>query len=174
MIGGRYKVHGLPPNLQRCIDSVSMNLPNGTKELLEKVHRLGQEHRHDDDASRRNLLREVNKLSLALETPAEAVLRIAWVQNATQATVRVATDLNIFHHLSGGPKGSADLAALTGAEQTLIIRIMNQLTAVGVVAQISSDIFATTSLSQALTKSSFSAAVPCLYFLISEHCHATR
>lgn len=133
-----------------------------SKDLLENVHQLSIAYDSKDDVTRRKLLRVTQKLMLSLETPAEATLRIAWVQNATQTTIRIATDLDIFRHISEKQATSEELAKTTGAERSLIARLMNQLSAVGVVAQPSPDVFAATPLTEALKDPIYSSAVPAM------------
>lgn len=75
--------------------------------------------------------------------------------------IRTAIELNIFAYIkSGEPISSGDISKLTGAERPLVVRILNHLSATGIVSQPVADLYSSTSVSKMLTDAGQRDAIP--------------
>lgn len=101
---------------------------------------------------RKELLAALRKLTLKLEDPNESIARIIF-QPHENAVIRVAIDLNLFVLVGKEEKGltAKDLARLTGAEKSLIVRIMRLLTSMGIFLEKGEQHYAATPISNAWT-----------------------
>ncbi|MCJ1392314.1 hypothetical protein MMC18_005181 [Xylographa bjoerkii] len=121
--------------------------------LLETITSDGKSFTQGDQDRRKSVLSAARELCSALETPIEAILRIAWCQPSLNACLRVAIELHFFEKLSedgGKPKSSATLAEMTGCDPTLMDRIMKHFAAEKVLNEVDTDLYASTPLADSL------------------------
>lgn len=131
--------------------------------LLEDVFSNGLSLAHGEVNARRELLVTVRSLFFELETPVEAILRIAWAEPALSAVARVAIELNLFEKLTKDnsiSKSTSQLATMTGADPALLGRILKHLSAMGVLREVDADLYASTPLSNALAVPKYRDALP--------------
>ncbi|KAI9839332.1 MAG: hypothetical protein M1837_002217 [Sclerophora amabilis] len=141
---------------------------DGTREqdvsqILEVIASDGKAWLQRDEPARKRLLAAAQSLTLALETPAEAVLRIAWAAPTQLTVARIAVNLNIFEKLAengGTAKTTAQLANMTGAETTLIGRVLKHLAAMRIIIEIGADKYGPSRLSNVLTEPKYRDGVP--------------
>lgn len=72
--------------------------------------------------ARVNLLDAARSLTIALETPKEAMLRYCWSQSTIYAAIETGVDLGLFTALSHdeSPKSASSLAEVTGADLNML------------------------------------------------------
>lgn len=151
---------GLLPSIR--INMASKRNQRVIEDVVERINLLG--HRYSD-TNRGTLLAEAKALVRALETPQEAVTRMAWVEPVTHTVIRLAIELDIFVLLAqtsaaGKALTSADIAEKTGAERSLVVRILNHLSAIKIIGQPGPDQYSATELSNALTEPGRRDAIP--------------
>ncbi|MCJ1306215.1 hypothetical protein MMC08_009033, partial [Hypocenomyce scalaris] len=135
--------------------------PFDVPHLLEDITSNAKVGSQGDEKARKKALAAARSLCLALETPPEAIVRIAWAEPALSVAARVAIALNVFEHLSkDAGKSSSELAALTGADPVLLGRILKHLAAMGVIHEVDADSYASTSLARALTVPIYRDGIP--------------
>ncbi|GKZ78280.1 hypothetical protein AnigIFM56816_001836 [Aspergillus niger] len=113
------------------------------------------------------LLGLIDELRLAVETPTETVLRLIY-QPPQNAALRTVMDLGIFPLLVEHSKrglSATELAAQTGAERGLIVRLMRVMTALGLCANHESEVYTANDKTVALTQPIGRDGIPCIYDL---------
>ncbi|KAI9751446.1 MAG: hypothetical protein M4579_006056 [Chaenotheca gracillima] len=126
------------------VSSQSQQKQPDVGEVLQTIATEGDAYLQKDEKSRKRLLEAAQSLTLALETPSEAVNRICWAAPTQLSVARVAVDLKIFEKLSedgGTPKTTAQLATATGADPALIGRVLKHLASVRLIAEIAADTY---------------------------------
>lgn len=126
-------------SLSRQIETISKLPPGEVSEALSP------------DAAR-ELRRNLNRLSVALESPGDIVDRIVY-SPLDLVAIRLAVDLGIFKILadSQGPKSIQQLAGATGADATLLGRIVRLLASIDAVAEAGPETYVATKISRAFT-----------------------
>ncbi|KAM0794283.1 O-methyltransferase [Usnea florida] len=101
----------------------------------------------------RELRRNLNKLSVALESPGDIVDRIVFHQPVDLVAIRLAVDLGLFKALgdSQEPKSIQQLADATGADATLLGRILRCLASIDAIAEAGHEMYTATKISRAFT-----------------------
>ncbi|KAI9875694.1 MAG: hypothetical protein M1830_008092 [Pleopsidium flavum] len=123
--------------------------------LIQEIHTEGNKLPDDvfqDDKTRRRLQEAAFKLMGALDNPIDGVRRIIFQPHQLYVT-RVAIEGGWFMALADGdqPKKATELAKATGAQRSLIVRLMRVLTSGGIVAEVGPETYASTPVSKALT-----------------------
>ncbi|KAL4902918.1 S-adenosyl-L-methionine-dependent methyltransferase [Aspergillus multicolor] len=120
-------------------------------------------------ATHAHLLSLIDKLRLAVETPTETARRLIY-QPPQNAAIRVLIDLGIFEILlergygNGGDGVSVEqLAQHTGAEKSLITRLMRVATALGLAACHRPGVYAPTNKTEIMTRPLGKDGARCLY-----------
>ncbi|KAJ5550319.1 hypothetical protein N7535_001740 [Penicillium sp. DV-2018c] len=115
------------------------------------------------------LLRVIDQLRFAVETPAETVLRLIY-QPPQNAALRIAIDLGVFpllvekqHRATG--LSAAQLAEYTGAERDLIVRLMRVMASLGLCATPAPEVYVANEKTSALTHPIGRDGIPCIYDL---------
>ncbi|ESZ92256.1 o-methyltransferase [Sclerotinia borealis F-4128] len=117
-----------------------------------------------NEASRTALIAQARALITTLETPIEAITRMAWAEPTRYAAVHIAIDLKLFTHLDATiPKTTVELAALTGSSPNLLDRLLRHLAAMSVINEVGISSFTQTRLSHALTVPYYRDAIPFCY-----------
>ncbi|KAL4882686.1 S-adenosyl-L-methionine-dependent methyltransferase [Aspergillus karnatakaensis] len=114
-----------------------------------------------------DLLALIDQLRLAVETPTETALRLIY-QPPQNAALRTAIDLGIFELLvSQGARGlsASELSTYTGAEKSLIVRLMRVATALGFCANPSHEVYEANSRTAILTQPIGRDGIRCIYDL---------
>lgn len=147
--------------------------------LVEHLNSLPTDHASKvlDLTQRRDLRKKLRKLNLALEDPGEIVDRIIYSvrllisrpfcpvihfrilslilhqQPADAVTTCIAVELNLFSILvqSDKPKTSRELAESTGADATLLARILRYLAGIDAIGTAGPDLYTATKVSKAFT-----------------------
>ncbi|OJZ91573.1 hypothetical protein ASPFODRAFT_122497 [Aspergillus luchuensis CBS 106.47] len=140
--------------------------------VLSLVETIKQTALQDQGACRSTqshfqLLGLIDELRLAVETPTETVLRLIY-QPPQNAALRTVMDLGIFPLLVEQSKcgmSATELAAQTGAERGLIVRLMRVMTALGLCANPESEVYIATDKTVALTQPIGRDGIPCIYDL---------
>ncbi|KAJ5835382.1 hypothetical protein N7447_001408 [Penicillium robsamsonii] len=137
------------------------------------VNRLGQmalkEASDPSPQAHFELLRMIDQLRSAVETPTETVLRLIY-QPPQNAALRVVIDLGIFGMLvekrhRGTGLSAAQLAQYTGAEQDLIVRLMRVMASLGLCVTPTPDVYVANDKTLALTHPIGRDGIPCIYDL---------
>ncbi|CAG8128272.1 unnamed protein product [Penicillium olsonii] len=119
-------------------------------------------HGHD------RLLRLADGLKLAIETPTETVLRLIY-QPPENAALRTVVDLGIFPLLvSKGQKDgltATDIALCTGADRSLIVRLMRVMSALSLCTNIEPEKYRPNEKTITMTQPIGQDGVPCIYDL---------
>ncbi|CAG7923232.1 unnamed protein product [Penicillium olsonii] len=119
-------------------------------------------HGHD------RLLRLADELKLAIETPTETVLRLIY-QPPENAALRTVVDLGIFPLLVGkGQKDgltATDIALCTGADRSLIVRLMRVMSALSLCTNIEPEKYRPNEKTITMTQPIGQDGVPCIYDL---------
>ncbi|KAJ5195583.1 uncharacterized protein N7498_009021 [Penicillium cinerascens] len=140
--------------------------------LYSMVNRLGQLALQDgSDPSPKahfELLRMIDQLRLAVETPTETVLRLIY-QPPQNAALRAVVDLKIFPLLvekqAREGLSAAQLAEFTGAENDLIVRLMRVMVSLGLCTTPTAEVYRANDKTVALTQPIGRDGVPCIYDL---------
>ncbi|KAI9791596.1 MAG: hypothetical protein M1816_003682 [Peltula sp. TS41687] len=118
----------------------------------DEVHRLMKDLEqaatayadHSDDDARRELRKVALKLASCLETPVDSHDRTLFEPHRS-AAIRVASDAGWLEALTHGkPLSATELAEKTGAQRSLVVRIMRLLAAEDVVAEVDTETYAAT------------------------------
>ncbi|KAJ5108162.1 hypothetical protein N7456_004837 [Penicillium angulare] len=115
------------------------------------------------------LLRMIEQLRLAVETPTETILRLIY-QPPQNAALKTVVDLGIFPLLmqkqyQESGLSAARLANYTGAEEDLIVRLMRVMTSLGLCLTPEPGVFKSNDKTVALTQSIGRDGIPCIYDL---------
>ncbi|GKZ49885.1 hypothetical protein AbraIFM66951_002594 [Aspergillus brasiliensis] len=129
---------------QAFVDNVaiSSNAPEEVPTLLKRIAMHGEAYLSEKDENERTrILDAARSLVYALETPREAIIRHCWSQSTLYAALETAVDLGVFTVLSQDdkPKTADRLAAVTGADPTMLARILKHLAAMGVITETGPD-----------------------------------
>ncbi|KAG8528780.1 uncharacterized protein KY384_006468 [Bacidia gigantensis] len=114
------------------------------KKALESVQKAVQGDLNGTGQAHVDLLETIRKLSLAVETPAETLMRMRF-EPLQSAAIRLALETGVLDAISslGGKKVTADeLADLTKYHALLIARIMRLVTWAGVVDEVGENTYA--------------------------------
>ncbi|OJJ64685.1 hypothetical protein ASPSYDRAFT_140363 [Aspergillus sydowii CBS 593.65] len=140
--------------------------------LLSLVEDIRQAAVKDSSSSRSsqshfNLLRLIDQLRLAVETPTETLLRLIY-QPPQNAALRTLIDLGVFDLLvSHSPRGlsASELSAYTSAEPDLITRLMRVVTALGLCENPEPEIYCANQRTAILTQPISRDGIRCIYDL---------
>lgn len=107
---------------------------------------------NSEQYDREKLRETARKLSIALETPGDTLLRIALLP-LVLTTCRIAIKLNLFNVLvdSHGPRSSEELAEKTNAERDLLFRLLRYLAANNIIGEPGEDLWTANSITKTLT-----------------------
>lgn len=120
---------------------------------IENIKQLASEAGH---SARQPIILALTKLIYSLETPDDTVQRIGGLSLQTSVAL-TAIDLGLFRLLVEAEAGStgsltlAELAAKTGAEAALLLRLLRYLASIGLVDQVSKDAFKANHASRNMT-----------------------
>ncbi|KAL5363602.1 S-adenosyl-L-methionine-dependent methyltransferase [Aspergillus floccosus] len=137
--------------------------------LIEDIKQVALQKHHVSQTgdSHFRLLGLIDQLKLAVETPTETVLRLIY-QPPQNAALRTVIDLGIFPLLMQNHKNglsATQLAAHTGAERDLIVRLMRVMTALGLCSSVECEVYRANEKTEALTQPIGRDGVPCIYDL---------
>ncbi|KAI1764980.1 putative O-methyltransferase [Hypoxylon sp. FL1150] len=113
--------------------------------LVEKLNQLASRLSSKDDAgARKEALQLSKRLTASLEKPEDAVIPV---------TVKIAIQLDLFKHIAnyGAPISSAELAALSGGEELLIIRVLRSVSSIGFVDEAGERLWQPNVITKAMT-----------------------
>ncbi|QIX01043.1 hypothetical protein AMS68_006560 [Peltaster fructicola] len=102
-----------------------------------------------NESQRLSALHEARALCRRLERCHETVETLIWTNPFTLLAVKVAADMGVFEIMSGDAQTSQQLAARTGADPTLVRRILRMLASVGAVLELTDDSYVNGELSAA-------------------------
>ncbi|PWY79169.1 o-methyltransferase [Aspergillus heteromorphus CBS 117.55] len=145
--------------------AISPNVPDQIPALLRRVALHGEAYLTEkDEEERTTVLDAARALVYALETPREAMIRHTWCQSSLYAALETAVDLGVFPALSkdDSPKTAAELAAATGADPTMLARILKHLNANGVITETGPDEYRRTGFTISMCSPRYSDAYPCM------------
>ncbi|KAJ6082798.1 O-methyltransferase [Penicillium canescens] len=111
-----------------------------------------------DSAQHPEIIQKVKSLITMLEFPGDKVME-TYLSFLTFGCVVTANDLKLFKRLSQGPMTVAELAKEGRADQLLISRIMRALSAAGIVAEIGTESYAPTAVSNIFAGASYEGAI---------------
>ncbi|TPR01014.1 Transmembrane amino acid transporter family protein [Aspergillus niger] len=151
--------------------AISPNAPEEVPTLLKRIAMHGEAYLAESDENERTrILDAARSLVYALETPREAIIRHCWSQSTIYAAVETGVDLGIFTVLSQDdkPKTAGYLAAATGADPTVIARILKHLAAMGVITETGPDEYRRTGFSIAMMSNRYSDSYPCMTGCITD------
>ncbi|KAI1615060.1 O-methyltransferase-domain-containing protein [Exophiala viscosa] len=149
-----------PPSLPSYLD------PEVLPRLLENVNEHVQALSSGDLKARDAAIEACRTLASTLESPSEAFVRMTWVEPSHLSSMRVALGMGLFEQLaadSSSPKSSAQLAALCSADPRLVEKTLKVLAAVGTVREVDADSYASSPLSQSMTRSIFSDSLSLMH-----------
>ncbi|KAL3260276.1 hypothetical protein ABHI18_004719 [Aspergillus niger] len=151
--------------------AISPNAPEEVPTLLKRIAMHGEAYLTESDENERTrILDAARSLVYALETPREAIIRHCWSQSTLYAAVETGVNLGIFTVLSQDdkPKTAGHLAAATGADPTVIARILKHLAAMGVITETGPDEYRRTGFSIAMMSNRYSDSYPCMTGCITD------
>ncbi|KAL8884933.1 MAG: hypothetical protein Q9215_007128 [Flavoplaca cf. flavocitrina] len=105
--------------------------------LLDRI-KQALDTSQDTTSKRAQILADISRLQLAVETPLETIYRIGH-QTWQNACVRIALELGIFDILVAKKEASVgvqELACANGADAVFLVRIMRVVTALGLCAEV--------------------------------------
>ncbi|CAL5871019.1 uncharacterized protein PFLUO_LOCUS5261 [Penicillium psychrofluorescens] len=136
--------------------------PSSILSLTDQIRDTVQ-NPNESDHRHAKLLRLVDEVKLAIETPTETILRLIY-QPPANAALCTAVDLSIFPLLAKHEVLSAtELANSTGADRGLIIRLMRVMTALGLCASDKAEVYRATERTTAMTQPIGRDGIPCIY-----------
>ncbi|BCS24052.1 uncharacterized protein APUU_40496A [Aspergillus puulaauensis] len=119
------------------------------------VSRLGND---GDHKAKRECLQLANALTAQLEPPEHTAIDMAF-SPVIATSVRLAVDMNLFEHIvRDGPVTSARLAALSGAEELFIIRILRIASTVHFVEETAANTWKATRITEVMARKGISAS----------------
>ncbi|MCJ1255477.1 hypothetical protein MMC24_003293 [Lignoscripta atroalba] len=132
----------------------SANPPQHIISLVREITTAQEESAGDffnNETARVRALRASKQLSAALEQPEDTAFEMAFLP-AYSFCSRVAIDLGLYNIIAEGdnPKSAVELASISGGEQLLIVRIMRVLAAMGFVAEVDEQSYASTPITRAM------------------------
>lgn len=109
--------------------------------LTKRLRRELSSFDADNEQLRQKLLQSARALVAKLETPAERIARMVYLDPGIYATTHVLVDLKIFKYLtnSTSPRSAEQLADLTGTDVKLLERLLKHVAADGLVQETSAD-----------------------------------
>ncbi|KAL4891810.1 S-adenosyl-L-methionine-dependent methyltransferase [Aspergillus ambiguus] len=147
-----------------------MHTPSASPRVLSLIEDIKQSalqkhHTSHTGDSHFRLLALIDELKLAVETPTETILRLIY-QPPQNAALRTVIDLGVFpllvqHHKRG--LSATQLAAHTGADRELIVRLMRVVTALGLCNSDECELYRPNEKTEALTQPIGRDGVPCIY-----------
>lgn len=122
--------------------------------LLDQIVSTGKSYLdNEDDTARLELQEKISRLSIQLESPAEFVTKLGFAEPARNAALRTALELGIFDILRNAQNHAVsvlDITNTTGADATLIARLLKHLSAFHIITESSADSYTATPLSNTL------------------------
>ncbi|MCJ1386033.1 hypothetical protein MMC17_009158 [Xylographa soralifera] len=95
----------------------------------------------------------VKDLLARLQTPWDHIHRLTWKEPAYIAALKVATDINLFTSWQASdsdPKTVSELAAMSGVEEALLVRLLRHISAMGALNEVAPDTYTLTSFTESL------------------------
>ncbi|MCJ1423356.1 hypothetical protein MMC29_001239 [Sticta canariensis] len=113
-----------------------------------------------DDVGRQKILEGLRNLALSIERPEDSFQRIGYLQLQI-AVVRVGIDLKLFNLLCehNDSLNLEELTKHTGADPTLLARLLRYLASFGTIKETGKDSFAATNVTKALSVSGYQAGI---------------
>ncbi|KAI0474676.1 S-adenosyl-L-methionine-dependent methyltransferase [Xylaria cf. heliscus] len=104
-----------------------------------------------DDAARQRIMIGLHQLAYSMENADDTTHRISFL-HLEAASTKIGIDLGLFKHLShsGGPTSLNSLSRETGADKTLLKRILTHLATTGAVKETSTNEYAPTTITRNL------------------------
>ncbi|MCJ1261206.1 hypothetical protein MMC22_001070 [Lobaria immixta] len=124
------------------------------------ISQVKHEANSADEAGRQKILDGLRDLAMAIETPADSMQRIMFL-HLQIAVVRVGVDIKLFNLLyeSDDPLSLDQLTKITGADPTLLARLLRFLGSFGIIKEMGKNSFAATNVTQALAKAGYQAGI---------------
>ncbi|KAF2100733.1 putative O-methyltransferase [Rhizodiscina lignyota] len=121
---------------------------------LEDLEAVDKSSLLDNMAERRKALQLARKLCVQLESPMDTIFRISWTDPAYNAAMKACVDLKVLDILQSrqGFVPVADLSEATGADASLLHRLLRHLAAMGAVDEQQPDSYRATALSNAMLR----------------------
>ncbi|GLA63131.1 hypothetical protein AtubIFM54640_004270 [Aspergillus tubingensis] len=151
--------------------AISPNTPEEVPTLLKRIALHGEAYLTENDENERTkILDAARSLVYALETPREAIIRHCWSQSTLYAALETGVDLGLFTALSQDdkPKTAGQLATATGADPTMLARILKHLAAMGVITETGPDEYRRTGFSMSMMCNRYSDSYPCMTGCITD------
>ncbi|KAI9709681.1 MAG: hypothetical protein M1828_002380 [Chrysothrix sp. TS-e1954] len=109
-----------------------MSASPSVKELLASIKAVDKSK--ISEAERQDLLAASAELQVKVENPWDTVFRLVFVTPAVFTSIKTLLDLKLFEKwvaAGGGPKTVTELAALVGAEEALLVRLIRVVASAG-------------------------------------------
>ncbi|OJJ02334.1 hypothetical protein ASPVEDRAFT_83842 [Aspergillus versicolor CBS 583.65] len=136
------------------IEDTHEGLTTLASRLQGLVSRLGNDGDHE---AKSECLHLAKALTAQLEPPEHTAIDMAF-SPLIATSVRIASDLNLFEHIvRGGPVTSARLAALSGAEELFIIRILRVASSVHFVEETAVNTWKATRVTEVMARKGIAA-----------------
>ncbi|KAL4922923.1 o-methyltransferase [Aspergillus aurantiobrunneus] len=137
---------------------------NDPASLITKLQQLATRLSNNDHEAKKDCLQLSKALTAQLEPPENIAVDMAYTPMIA-ATVRIAIDLNLFEHIvQYSPVPATRLAALSGAEEPLVFRILRLLSAVHFVEETAPRTWKATPITEAMA----TKGIPAGHRMISE------
>ncbi|KAI0852879.1 putative O-methyltransferase [Daldinia vernicosa] len=126
--------------------------------LIGNLSSLSPKLSEGDDDARRQALLLTRKLAASIEKPANSATELCYAPFLS-ASAKIAVDLNIFKLIAdhGGPITSKELAALSGADEILIVRILRPMSSIGFVEEVGERTWIATSITKEMAREEIAA-----------------
>ncbi|OTB15976.1 hypothetical protein K445DRAFT_59919 [Daldinia sp. EC12] len=132
---------------------------NPINTLIGDLGNLSAKLSDGDDEARRQAVQLTRKLTTMLEKPVNTALELCYMPFISVAA-KIAVDLNLFKLIleHDGPITSKELAALTGADEVFIVRILRPMTALGYVMESDTQTWVPTPITKEMARDEIGAS----------------
>ncbi|KAF3061295.1 Demethylsterigmatocystin 6-O-methyltransferase [Daldinia childiae] len=126
--------------------------------LIGNLSSLSPKLSEGDEDARKQALLLTRKLAASIEKPENLAIELSYAPFYSVFT-RVAVDLNIFKIIADhdGPTTSLELAALTGADEIMLVRILRLISSLGFVEEVGERTWIATPITKVMAKEEIAA-----------------
>ncbi|KAI1360459.1 S-adenosyl-L-methionine-dependent methyltransferase [Xylaria arbuscula] len=129
---------------------------------LSQIASYGDKLRDGDPTAREKLIKSARQLVSAAETPVETLLWNTWALPTRNVALRIAIDLKIFETAmsdNGRPKTSEELAAVTAANPTLVMRVARACVSMNMLDEQKSGVYMPNKMTEFLSKPEYQGGI---------------
>ncbi|KAI1650364.1 putative O-methyltransferase [Daldinia loculata] len=127
--------------------------------LIGNLSSLSPKLSEGDDDARRQALLLTRKLAASIEKPENSAIELCYTPFLS-VSAKIAVDLNIFKLIADhdGPITSKELAALSGADEILLVRILRPMSSLGFVEEVGERTWIATPITKEMAREEIAAS----------------